>query len=612
MSAMADLMGVRFQEPGWLHGLWVLPLIVLLYIVRRRAVPVQVPHLPLWEKVLAGVHSRRPRLLRALVSLLLQLAVAACLVLVVAGPYLQVSRAGRGHTLVVLDRRLGTALQLPGGGFLADAVVARGRELLDEGLQTGTVSSGVLAAGRLLPAIPTTADPGRVARGLSALGRPRGAGSVTALVEAVAAFRGDLPSRCVLVTPFRLTAEERELLSSAEWAVVGVGPFPGNGGIRAVQRRAGGLEVLVDRGEGSRELQLRLGEQVVERHAVETRERVRLREPRDEGRGARELVLTPRDAFPGDDLAPLAPPAGHPLRVLVVARDPTPYLDAFLAASPLIDRQRSGRTGPDEVESLEGLAAGYEVVIMVGCRWERPLPDGAFLLLGSRAPGLPLEVDAEESGPAQALDVRREDPLVRALRLADWGIVEMPRYRALPGLQVIVEGSLGPLVSRGRAEGTQFVHVAVTPDARVSNLPLMAAFPLMMDAALAELGGRDAMQPAPVQRAGGTLVLLPGERPLLTSREGTQLRLPPLPGGAGYRLPERTGLFELAGDHGGRPLALALLDHPGLPRAPLERESPPAPFPPVEEARSLRVELLLAAGGLLLLEWLLHRLALTD
>jgi hypothetical protein len=57
---------------------------------------------------------------------------------------------------------------------------------------------------------------------------------------------------------------------------------------------------------------------------------------------------------------------------------------------------------------------------------------------------------------------------------------------------------------------------------------------------------------------------------------------------------------------------VALLDHPGRPGPGLVEEVPPAAFPDVRAPRPLATALLLVIAGVLLLEWLLYALFVTD
>ena len=97
---------MSFARPELLVALWGLGLIPLLYLVRRRRRRQRVAHLFLWERVLA--RQGRPRLtrIRALISILLQMAIAAALILAAAKPVTPAKRALARELHVIVDRSL--------------------------------------------------------------------------------------------------------------------------------------------------------------------------------------------------------------------------------------------------------------------------------------------------------------------------------------------------------------------------------------------------------------------------------------------------------------------------------------------------------------------------
>ena len=213
---------------------------------------------------------------------------------------------------------------------------------------------------------------------------------------------------------------------------------------------------------------------------------------------------------------------------------------------------------------------------------------------------------------AQPIRVKQEDALVRALDLSSWIVHQMAPLVPKAGLDVVVEGSLGPLISRGGAGGLRFVHLSVSPDPRQSTFPLMEAFPLFLEAALRELVGIGRLRGRLVERAGGELALLAGEEPSLVSPSGSILELEPLPSGTGFRLPEQVGRYLVGGADPQRPLAIAVLDHPGRPARPLTADDALRSFPESEREVPAGLLLLAVLLGLLIVEWLSYHLLLTD
>ena len=242
-----------------------------------------------------------------------------------------------------------------------------------------------------------------------------------------------------------------------------------------------------------------------------------------------------------------------------------------------------------------------------------PLPDGRYLLVASGAPDLPIVRDTRVRGPSEPVFVKKDDPLVRALDLSRWEIKDVAATRAKDGLEVIVRGSSGPLVSRARLPGMALIDVAVAAESRSSTWPLMAAFPLLLDAALLELSGNDGAHLRIVFAAGGECVLETGTPPVFVPEDGSAaVETGPLSDGTGYRVPDRPGRYRIGSGDGARAISVALLDHPGRPGAAAGGDPALTPFPERHRDRSLRYVLLVVLGVTLLLEWWLYQLALTD
>ncbi|MAG55581.1 MAG: hypothetical protein CMJ83_04745 [Planctomycetes bacterium] len=597
---------VRFSNPEWLPALWGLLAIVVLYLLRRRAAKMLVPHLPIWEKVLARMRRRR-RWHRVLFSLVLQLLIFAAAVVLLAGPYTERGRPGRGHTIVILDRSLGTRARDAQGVPVAESVLDRGRALLAEAAAAGPTSLAFLQDG-LVPMVAATEDLSRLQAVLVDPGAPRGGRDLAALVG-LRAVTGEA-SRIVYVTPFAPPAASA--LADARITVVASALSEPNAGIVSVRREGEGLAVRVAGKGGARSLRIvRDGRTLEEKTVTPTLAgtEVLMPVPADAGPHP-DLVLDPNDAFPDDDRVPLAFPEREHLQLLVVSDTPTPWLDAFLEASVVIDVKGSHRAGSARFREW---IDDYEVVVLVDDQQDLPLPPGRYLLLGSGAPELPIVRDPRREGPAEAVRVRAEDPLVRALDLARWQITKVATTRGREGLDVVVEGSTGPLISRARTPTHRIVDVAVRPDTKVSTLPLMAAFPLLLEAALIELAGvREGAGP-PVYPAGGTLVLEPGESPRLETLDGRPLRdLRPLPDGTGWRIDMRPGRYRVGADADARAIAVAWLDHPGRPGRPLQQSGELTAFDEILERTSLRWFLLCVLLGALGLEWWLWNFRFTD
>lgn len=602
---MPTLADIQFSHPAWLDALWGLPVIVVLYLIRRRAARVLVPHLPIWENVLERMR-KRARWTRTLVSILVQLVIFATAVLLLAGPYTEHDVEGEGHTVVIVDRSLGVGALDAQGVPVSEIVLERARELVEQATASGSASLAFLQDG-VRAQVTATHDVDVLRAALEDPGAPRGRrdwGAVAMLRAAVGPR-----SRIVVVTPFAPGAAFDDALQQAQVLVIRAGEPAPQAGIVRVLRDPDGVKVTVAGTGTERRLVLRRDGDSILEATVRPGDEVRLALPADAG-VAPDLVLEPEDGFPDDDLAPLVLPERQRISVLVVSDTPTPWLDAWLKASSVVDVAGSNRTRSTQFREW---VDDYDVTILVDDQQELPLPDGRYVLLGSGAPDLPVSRDPRRIGPSEPVKTRREDPLVRALDLARWHITKVARTRARDGLDVVVEGSTGPLVSRGSTDDVRFIDIAVRPDPAVSTLPLLAAFPLMLEAALIELVALERKGGPPVLRAGGVLALLPGEEPVLFTPSGSALpRLELLPDATGYRLPERPGRYWIGDTEDARRIAVATLDHPGRPSAPLTVERSLPPFPERTSKSSLRWVLLWVLAGALAVEWWLWHLRVTD
>lgn len=587
---------IQFTDPAWLDALWGLPVIVVLYVIRRRAARVLVPHLPIWEGVLERMRSRR-RWMRTLLSILLQLAIFTTAILLLTGPYTEHDVESEGHTVIVVDRSLGVRARNADGVPVSEAVLAQARELVVQASASGSASLAFLQDG-VRARVTATNDAENLLAALEDPGAPRGRrdwGAVVGLRVAIGPA-----SRIAVVTPFAPRPEFEDRLRDAQVLVVRAGNPAPQAGVVRVLRDADGAKVSVAGGGPDRRLVLRRDGDAIADVAVKPGSDVWIALPADAGPSP-ELVLEPEDGFPDDDRVPLVLPERQRIRVLVVSDTPTPWLDAWFKASVVIDVAGSSRTRSSQFREW---VDDYDVTILVDDQQELPLPPGRYVLLGSGAPDLPVSRDLRRIGPSEPINTRREDPLVRALDLSRWQITKVARTRARDGLEVVVDGSTGPLVSRGTTDDVRFVDIAVRPEPADSTLPLLAAFPLMLEAALVELVALEREAGPPVLAAGGTLALLPGEEPILFTASGAALpRLASLPDGTGFRLPERPGRYWLGDTDDARRIAVALLDHPGRPAAPLTVQRSLPPFPERSVRVSLRWALLWVLAGALALEW---------
>ena len=605
-----------FDQPQRLWLLLLVPASLLcLRLLRRRAAVLTVPSLALWRIALGRVQRRELRWLRRLV-LLLQFMVLCGLVLLWAGPHLHAISAGRGTTLVIVDRSLGTLATDASGVPLSQHVLESANALVRAARLDGLVGLGWISDG--LHAAGTVGDDAAVDAALADPPMVRGARALEAL--AVLAESAAAPKRVVWVSPFAVESSMRTRLSAAGLFFVHAGtPLP-QAGIVAVERDGPEVLAVTVKGTGTaRTLRLfadgqtpekLLGEWAVAPTATGVRCSVVLPPAAPE---ALRLQLEPADSFPQDDVARVALPERRRVAVMLVTDLTSNALDACFAASECVDHARSGRMAPADFGTTPFAA---DVVVLHGVHSAQPLPPGRYFLIDSSAEGLALRTQPSAAVRATLLDVSSTDPLVRGLSFADLDMPALPLVQGAPAAQIIVRTSAGPLLARGTCGEAEFIALLCPLERSHSNLTSLPLFPLLLDAALRGLARpTQALMPA-VANSGGCLLLLPGEATQLTA-EGAAVPqvLSEREDATGFVAPA-PGWWRTSQ---GRLVATALLDAAGAPTqgwgvaqgAP-QRVAQGAPqraafalpaFAAQETNHSLRTELAAVLLLLLLLEW---------
>jgi hypothetical protein len=577
--------------PAALWGLLLIPLVVLLYLLRARREPRVVSSTLLWERATRDLVARLPvrRLERSLLLLLQVLAVAAVV-------------AALARPLVALR------------GFAGDAVVL----VLDAtaSMQATDVAPSRLAAARSAAlAMLAGLGPRQPAAVVSAAGRPRllldfttDRAAARAAIGSVRATdtAGGLDEAVTLASSMRAGGRPPvvHVFSDTPAAAPGVvwhriGRGGPNAGITAVRARAGpgGRTYLMVRVEAfgapaARRLVVRAGPRVVATHLL----RLAPGTPRTvlvdlgQASGVVTAVLEGADVLAADDRAALmAGPAGRP-RVLVVGES-SPVLTAALAAAPTGGVEHVREASPEQW----GRAS---VVVLDRVPVQTPLPPGAYLLVGSVAPNLPLQVTGV-AGPQVVQTVASTHPVVRLADLRGARVPEALAVRPHGGV-VLLEGDW-PLVWAFDGAGLRVVLLTFDPSG--ADLAVHPAFPVLVANALDWLtgGGGVAAGAQPVLPAGpwthARLLAPDGQALDLEARDG-RFVLPPLDRVGAWHL--RTGGWE-------RSWVVAAVD---------PRESAAAAVPPPATAAaspgsvqvaqiSLAPSLLALAAVLLGLEWVL-------
>jgi hypothetical protein len=319
-----------------------------------------------------------------------------------------------------------------------------------------------------------------------------------------------------------------------------------------------------------------------------------------DGRLQARLRVDGGDDLAIDDRAYAVVPTPERRRVLRVGA-PDLYLDgALLSLGAAVSVDRAGAA---DAEATRARWATYDAVIFDGVAPAPPPTSGHFLYVAPSGAGSPFAVRGGLSAPVIS-DVRRAHPLARQLDLGDVNIAEAARLTLAPG-DVAVAASLGaPLIAARERPGLRVVALAF--DLRRSDLPMRAAFPLLLANTIEWLAG-----------GAGREVM-----PALT---GSTARVPVTPGTREIEIVDPTGARATWPTDG--EIALVPVRAPGFHRVgrvtlaanlgdPVESDTrvadaltlggatlKAADAPGGRARRPLAAWALLLAGALLLLEW---------
>lgn len=611
---------MTFDRPDVLRWLVLLPLILVFYLVKRRARVAMVPHLFLWERVLGAGRRERPSRWRDLLSILLQTAIAALLIVAAAGPERTERGRGLGKTLILVENTQSMqALRADGRTRRAEAR-SRFEALLPDWVRRGEVI--VFAAGLRTTQIVRTRDPRAALAAVDSMPGPDRAFDPAAfarsLSETVESIR---PDRIVFIGAGAVSAPGGAAFLPEDAQRIGVGDRTPNAGIADFRFEAVGEDcrafVSLMAVESAADVGVRLvagGAVLAEAQAsvpegpplvVELQAKI--------APGSFAAIELARldgkpDSFAADDRIDFYFQPRPRARVLYVAEAYDPdIVQALAVLDESVDPAGSGRAKPGAWRG----GTAFDLVILANVVESTPLPKGRYLLLRSYAPGLPIERGAESD------DVRivRQDlaaPILRGLDLRDLSIKRADRVKAGPGQNVHLEGSSGPLVLSGRSGEAEYVYLAFDTAFENTSLPQLEAFPLLFKDVIENLALPKRRLFPGFARAGA--VLSAERQPersdleVVLRRDGETSGLPLESGGppASWRLPDVAGRFVLAMGEKTEPIGIARVGESCVDvRAHLESspagESAEARF--AEEKRSLAAYFYVAALLLLLLEW---------
>jgi hypothetical protein len=487
-----------------------------LYLLKPRRRRVVVAFAPLWMAAAGERRSERwARRLRRWLSLALQLVVLALLLVAAADPRPSAAEAA-GRTVVVLVDRSASMSATDEPGTRLGAAREKAREIVG-GLGHADRALVASFAADVTAGSGFEADAGRLARAIDDVSpTDEPADLPRSLAFAAAALRGRPHPTIVLVSDGRFSDDAR---ASVDWRDDASDARPRLAGVDVrwarVGRRARNVALLgfaarrlpADPASVEAALTLRnfgdapaavtveitAGERAtpVDRArfslaAGETRRHVL---PDVAAPGARLVArLVEPDDLASDNRAYATVPGLERVRVLRVGA-PNLYLDGALLSLGEAVSVHGAR--PEAAEASRARWASYDVVIFDGVS-PTPAPTaGHFLYLAPHGPGSPFPGRGVVRDPVFS-DVRRGHPLLRQLDLGDVNIAEAERLGLAAG-DVAVASSFGaPLVVARERPGLRVAALAF--DVRRSDLPMRAAFPLLIANATSWLAGSDARE----------------------------------------------------------------------------------------------------------------------
>jgi len=498
-----------------------------LYLLKLRRRRVLVPFAPLWLP--AGGERRSERLARRLrrwLSLLVQLVFVALILLAAADPQSEtIDRSGRS-LLILIDRSASMAAtdEDAHGTRLAKAhtiarELATGLGGADRAM-VATFASGVTAetgfetdAARLGAAVDRVApseEPGDLGRALDFAGAVlRGRPRPTLILVSDGAFAPDDLARAA--APGRLAgvdvrfarvgkrADNLALLSfaarrypadpsSVEAAVV----------VHSFRDRASDVTLEITAGADAR---------IVDRARLHLGPHERLRHVLPDV-AAPDTRLVARLVDAGDDLAiddrayAIVPGIAR-ARVLRVG-DPDLFLDGALLS--LGDSVNVHRRNARDLEATRASWSHYDAVIFDGVVPSPAPVSGHFIYLDPHGAASPFAERGVVRDPI-ITDAKKGHALLRHVSLADLNIGEAHRLALMPGDEAVASALNAPLIiARARPE---LRMVTLAFDVRRSDLPMRAAFPLLISNALGWLGAPAASESASLRTGRSLRVMLP-------------------------------------------------------------------------------------------------------
>ncbi|HEY1695499.1 MAG TPA: VWA domain-containing protein [Polyangiaceae bacterium] len=606
--------------------------VLVLYILKLRRRVVAVPFSPLWERILrdkeaTSLFSKLKRLL----SLLLQLALLALLVLALGDPRAAESLL-KGRTIVVLVDA-SASMQATD---VSPSRLEKAKDAVRAVVRKMNGADRMLVAqmdAMVTPLGPMTSDTSALDRELDAVhATDTRADYPRALRFASDVLRGVDRGEILVVSDGELGAASDASgavhLGDAKLSFEKVGSSDRNVGITQFAVRRYPLdksryEVMIElTNTGPQEEDVEL--QLLGDGALVDVTKLRLQPGKSLPRFYPQLSGASRtleakialadgshDALPADDHAYALLPERRRAKVLVVSPGNT-YLEAALLLDEYLDvTDVQPRGYPEAVKK-----GTWDTIVFDGAT-PPEMPKANALYIDPRGPGSPVKVGDELKAPGFD-KVDRKHPAVRFLALDDVNVAQGHKLVPEPGDKVLgaSDGGASPLLVAGTRQGFRFVAMGF--DVRDSDLPLRTAWPLFVIDCINWFTDEDSQYLSAFRTGEVWRVPVAGgvTSASLKMPDGSTLPVPVHEGRA-VLLGEKAGFYELTAGDQTTAFAANLLDTAestiGPKDAPEVDGKPPGEFAASHGGmpRDVWISLLLAVAALTALEWFTYHRRMT-
>ncbi|HEY6609051.1 MAG TPA: BatA and WFA domain-containing protein [Candidatus Limnocylindria bacterium] len=474
--------------PLALIGLISLPIIVAFYMLRLRRRDVPVGSTFLWQQLVRDVEANAPwQRLRFSWLLLLQLLIAAIVVVAAARPFLPTQSDLAANVVLIVDTSASMATVTGDEDRMALAR-SRASDVVGRLPEGGRVT--VVAASDTASVLVSETDDREAAlQAIERLEPGQLEGDLTdafALASALAARDSD--STVVVVTD-AAGDQLPDLGVGSPVLVERVGDTDANQAIAALSalRRSGGaqLDLFVAVTNPSGADATRRLEVYADGALVDARELTIPSGQRSEALVTTvpasavtvEARLAGTDALRTDDRAFAIVPAADATRALLVG-DGSAFLESAMALLPRLELYAVSAAGyEDALADAEEDGTPYGLIVFDGVVPDEP-PSAAALYVDPGSDGPFGTVDGRIDGPA----IDRTDPDEPILRFVDLSSIHIGRAREIEladGMRPVVASTRNaPLIAVGEVGGGRVGLISFDLDE--SDLPLQVAFPLLM------------------------------------------------------------------------------------------------------------------------------------